>query len=53
MHHVDLSDKNYLSDCFQFFGKISIRLISFSLPPSSFLLEAWNRWIMHVGIFLL
>ena len=33
MHHVDLSDKNYLSDCFYFFGKISIRLIRFSLPP--------------------
>ena len=53
MHHVDLSDKNYLSDFFKFFDKISIRLIRFSLPPFSLLIEAWNRWIIHVWIFLL
>ena len=48
MHHVDLSDKNYLSDCYLLFVWILIRLIRFSSPPFSWLIEAWNCWIVHV-----
>ena len=50
MRHFDKNDNNYLneSDDFHFFN---FNLIL--LPPFLLQLEAWNRWIILVCIFLL